>query len=319
MGIDYKQLFMKQKLMRKVIISLLPICLASVYFFGLRALALMMWVTVLGTLTEWFFEKRNKKPISEAVIVTCMLYTLTLPPVTPFWVAGIGIIFGVIFGKEVFGGFGKNIFNPALVARCFVYVNFPTPLTMYWSKPASEFPGGFGLWLTETVDVLSQATPMLIFRDSGQTTSYLNLFLGNVAGSLGETSALLILISAIYLIYTKSASWQTMTAVLLGYLTMSSSLFLMGSATVPHPLFGLLSGGLLFGTVFMATDPISSPMTVEGKWIYGILIGMTTVIIRGYALFAGGIMFAILIGNTFAPLIDEAVKAYKNHRKKVMA
>ncbi|AOT68587.1 RnfABCDGE type electron transport complex subunit D [Geosporobacter ferrireducens] len=319
MGIVYKQLFMKQKLMRKVIISLFPICLASVYFFGLRALVLMIWVIALGTLTEWFFERRNKKPISEAAIVTCMLYTLTLPPTTPFWVAGIGIIFGIIFGKEVFGGFGKNIFNPALVARCFVYVNFPTPLTMYWSKPASGFPGGFGMWLTETVDVLSQATPMLIFRDSGQTASYLSLFLGNVSGSLGETSGLLILLAAIYLIYTKSASWQTMAAVLTGYLFMSISLFFMGSATVPNPLFGLLSGGFLFGTVFMSTDPISSPMTVEGKWIYGILIGIVTVIIRGYALFAGGIMFAILIGNTFAPLIDEGIKAYKNYRKKVHA
>ncbi len=319
MEIVYKQLFMKQKLMRKVILSLLPICLASVYFFGLRALVLMLWVIAIGTLTEWFFEKRNKKPISEAVIVTCILYTLTLPPITPLWVAGIGIIFGVVFGKEVFGGFGKNIFNPALVARCFVYVNFPTPLTMYWSKPASGFPGGFGVWLTETVDVLSHATPMLIFRDSGQTASYLNLLLGNVSGSLGETSGLLIIFAAIYLIYTKSASWQTMAAVMAGYFFMSTSLFYMGSATVPHPLFGLLSGGLLFGTVFMATDPISSPMTVEGKWIYGILIGVVTVIIRGYALFAGGIMFAILIGNTFAPLIDEGVKGYKNHRKKVIA
>lgn len=317
MGLPKKNLFMKQKLMRRVMISLVPIIIASIYFFGLRALVLLIWVTAIGILAEWFFERRYHKPISEAVIVTCMLYTLTLPPGTPFWIAAVGIIFGIVFGKEVFGGFGKNIFNPALVGRCFVYVSFPEPLTIHWVKPAAGFPGGFGLWLTEPIDAISQSTPMLIFRETGQMESWMKLFIGNIPGSLGETSALIIILAAIYLIYTKSAPWQTMVAVLVGYFAMSTSLFLTGAPPIPNPILGCISGGLLFGTVFMATDPISSPMTMEGKWIYGVLIGIVTVIIRGYALFAGGIMFAILIGNTFAPLIDETVKLYKNSRKKV--
>lgn len=317
---DFKKtLFMKQKLMRKVIYSLIPILFASVYFFGLRAFVLMAWVTAIGIAAEWFFEKRYNKPISEAVIVTCMLYTLTLPPSTPFWIAGVGIVFGVIFGKEVFGGFGRNVFNPALVARSFVYICFPEPLTIHWVKSAAGFPGGFNVWLTESIDAISQSTPMLIFRETSTMESFTRLFLGNTPGSLGETSALLIILAAIYLIYTKSAAWQTMAGVFMGYLFMGSSLYIFGAPTVPNPLFGLLSGGLLFGAVFMATDPISSPMTKEGRWIYGILIGIVTVIIRGYALFAGGIMFAILIGNTFAPLIDEGVKLYKSNRKKVTA
>jgi Na+-transporting NADH:ubiquinone oxidoreductase subunit B len=317
---DFKKpLFMKQNLMRKVIYSLIPISVASVYFFGLRALVLMAWITGIGIAVEWIFEKSYNKPISEAVIVTCMLYTLTLPPSTPFWIATVGIIFGVIFGKEVFGGFGRNVFNPALVARCFVYVCFPEPLTVHWVKSATGFPGGFTVWLTESIDAVSQSTPMLIFRETTTMESFPRLFLGNTPGSLGETSALLIILAAIYLIYTKSAAWQTMVGVLMGYLFMSTTLYIFSAPTVPNPLFGLLSGGLLFGAVFMATDPISSPMTKEGRWIYGILIGIVTVIIRGYALFAGGIMFAILIGNTFAPLIDEGVKYYKNNRKKVAA
>ncbi len=314
-----KPLFMKQKLMRKVMYSLIPIVFASIYFFGLRALVLMAWVIGIGIATEWFFEKRYNKPISEAVIVTCILYTLTLPPSTPFWIATVGIIFGIIFGKEVFGGFGRNVFNPALVARCFVYVCFPEPLTIHWVKSATGFPGGLAVWLTDKIDVVSQSTPMLIFRETSEMQSFTQLFLGNTPGSLGETSAALIILAAIYLIYTKSASWQTMAGVFMGYLLMSTPLYLLGAPSIPNPLFGLLSGGLLFGAVFMATDPISSPMSTEGRWIYGILIGVVTVIIRGYALFAGGIMFAILIGNTFAPLIDEGIKLYKSNRKKVTA
>ena len=312
-----KQFFMKQKLMRKVIYSLIPLIIASVYFFGLRSLALLSVVTAVGVLTEWIYEKHYNKPVSEAVLVTCALYTLTLPPSTPFWIASVGIIFGVLFAKELFGGFGRNVFNPALVARCFVYISFPEALTMGWVKPASSFPGGFVMWLGERVDTISQSTPMLIFRETHTMAPYIKLFWGNVAGSLGETSVVLILIAAVYLIYTKSASWQTMAAVMIGFGVMSSIFYLTGASTVPNPLFGLLSGGLLFGAVFMATDPISSPMTVEGKWIYGIIIGALTVIIRGYALFAGGIMFSILIGNTFAPIIDEGVKLYRNRRKKV--
>jgi len=277
---------------------------------------LLIVVTIAGLATEWVFEKRYNRKVSEAVFVSCILYTMTLPPATPFWIAIIGIVFGIFFAKEVFGGFGRNVFNPALVARAFVYVCFPTPLTIQWSKPAVGFPGGFATYLTESIDAISQATPMLIFRETGQLTPIKNLILGNIAGSLGETSAILIILAGIYLIYKKVASWQVMAAVLIGFTGFSSILYVLGVSQIPNPIFGLLAGGLLFGTIFMATDPVTSPKTNEAKWIYGILIGILTVIIRGYALFAGGMMFAILIANTFVPIMDETVNALKKYRKE---
>lgn len=305
--------------MRTVIISLIPLLLSATYFFGLRVLLLLLVVTIFGVATEYFFERAYKKKVSEAIIVTCILYTMTLPPTTPYWIAVVGIIFGVVFGKEVFGGFGKNIFNPALVARAFIYVSFPNQLTIHWVKSASGFPGGFGTYLTEGIEMVSQATPLLLFRDNGGMVPTMNLLIGNVAGSIGETSAILIILAGIYLIYKKVASWQTMAGCIVGFTGLSTILYLAGLSQVPNPLYGMIAGGFLFGTVFMATDPVSSPKTKEGRWIYGILIGVVTVIIRGFALFAGGMMFAILMGNTFGPIIDEAVNAFKKNRKEAKA
>lgn len=311
-----KKHFIKQNMMRTVIISLIPITISSIYFFGWRTLVLLFWVTLFGVGTEWIYEKIQGKKISEAIFVTCILYILTLPPSTPIWIAVVGIVFGVFFGKEVFGGFGRNLFNPALVARAFVYITFPEPLTIKWSEVATAFPGGFATYITESIDAVSQATPMLIFRETGEMVALSRLLLGNVPGSLGETSAILIILAGIYLLYKKVAAWQTMAGVLVGFTGLSGLLYLLGNPQIPNPIFGILSGGFLFGMVFMATDPISSPRTKEGKFIYGILIGLVTVIIRGYALFAGGMMFAILIGNTFAPIIDEGVNYIKKIRKE---
>ncbi|NLY67537.1 MAG: RnfABCDGE type electron transport complex subunit D [Tissierellia bacterium] len=311
-----KKHFIKQKMMRTVVYSLIPLVIASIYFFGWRALVLQIVVLIAGVATEWIYEKRQNKKVSEAIFVTCILYTLTLPPRTPFWIAVVGIVFGVFFAKEIFGGFGKNLFNPALVARAFVYISFPEPLTSQWSKVATGFPGGFGVYLTENVDAIARSTPMLTFRETGYLEPLKNLLLGNVAGSLGETCAILIILAGIYLIYKKVAAWQTMAAVFIGFTLTNTFFYLIGSPSIPNPIFGIFSGGFLFGMVFMATDPISSPKTKGGKWIYGILIGIVTVVIRGYALFAGGMMFAILVGNTFAPLIDEIVKYINKIRKE---
>ncbi len=315
-GENFSKNFMKQKMMRTVIKSLIPLIIVAIYFFGWRSLVLLGVVTAFGLGTEWIFAKKYNRKISEAVFVSCILYTLTLPPSTPFWIAVVGIIFGILFGKEVFGGFGKNVYNPALAARAFVYVCFPASLTMSWAKPALGIPGGFGAYVTQTIDAVSQATPMLAFRETGGIAGIADLLFGNVAGSLGETSSILIILAGIYLIYKKVASWEIMSGVLLGFIGLSGGLILLGNEQIPNLMFGVFAGGLLFGTVFMATDPISAPKTKEGKWIYGVLIGIVTVIIRGYALFAGGIMFAILIGNTFAPIIDEGVKYYKKYKKE---
>lgn len=311
---DLSKLFLKQKMMRTVIMSLIPMILAGTYLYGLRVLVLLAVVTLFGVTAEYLFEKHYKRKISEAIIVTCILYTLTLPATTPYWIAVVGILFGVVFGKEVYGGFGKNIFNPALVARAFVYVSFPQQLTIAWTNTSKGFPGGFGTYLNEGVELVSQATPMLLFRATGETVSKMDLLIGNVTGSIGETSAILIILAGVYLIYKKVASWHIMAGCFVGFAGLNTILYLLGSTKVPDPLYGILAGGFLFGTVFMATDPISSPKTKEGKIIYGIIIGVVTIIIRGFALFAGGMMFAVLIGNTFGPIIDEGVKVLKKKR-----
>lgn len=302
-------------MMRKVIYALAPIVLAAIYFFGWRALLMVIWASAVGVFAEWIFERKRNKPVTEAVFVTAILFTLTLPVRTPLWVVAVGMLFGIIFGKEVFGGFGRNVFNPALVGRAFVYVSFPTFLTVEWTKPFNNLIGGFAHFVGSPVDDITTATPMLLFRATGETVDYLKLFLGNISGSLGETSALLIILAGIYLLVTKTASWETMLATIVGFLLANSGFYLSGASSVPDPLFGLLSGGILFAAVFMATDPISAPKLREAKLIYGLLIGAITVIIRGFALFAEGAMFAILIANTFAPILDEAVKGLKAKAK----
>lgn len=300
--------FMKQKMMRKVTYALLPLVLAGIYFYGWRVLTLLLAVTITACFIEWLFVRKTTKKITEAVIVTAILYTLTLPPSVPYYVAIIGIIFGVLFGKMVFGGFGKNPFNPALVGRAFIYVNFPKVMTLEWVEPAKGIWGNLSRY---TVDTISQSTPMLDFRSSGTMMDYPRIFLGNISGSIGETSAILILIGGLYLLWTKTAAKETVIGLLGSFVALSALLYLVGVDQVPNPLYGLLTGGILFGAFFMATDPISSPKTKAGKYIYGSIIGIITVVIRGFALFAGGMMFAILIGNTFAPLIDELVKMHK--------
>lgn len=311
-GITLKITFMKQKMMRKVIYALIPLILAGIYFYGWRVLALLAAVTLAACAVEWIFVRKTTKKITEAVIVTAILYTLILPPKIPFYIAIIGIVFGVLFGKMVFGGFGKNPFNPALVGRAFIYVNFPRVMTMEWITPSKGILGNLTRY---SVDTISQSTPLLNFRSTGEMLSLDKVFLGNIAGSIGETSALLIILSGLYLLYTKTASKETVIGVIGSFVITSGALFLIGMEQIPNPLYGLLSGGLLFGAFFMATDPISSPKTKEAKYIYGAIIGIITVIIRGFALFAGGMMFAILIGNTFAPIIDELVKMFKSRER----
>lgn len=306
---DIKSLFQKQKIMRKVLISLIPILLFSIYLFGLRVLALLAVVSVAGILTEYLILRysagKNAK-VSEAVLVTCILFTLTLPPALPFWIAAVGIVFGVFFGKGVFGGFGKNIFNPALVGRCFIYISFPAYMTVEWTRPFSSFPGGF-LRYSGGIDAATSATPMIAAEKTGEATGLLNMFLGTISGSIGETSALLIIAAAVYLIITKTASWKIIASVTASFALINVIFYVLGGVTA-NPLFSLLSGGFLFAAVFMATDPISAPNNDKARIIYGILIGITAFVIRNYSIFTEGIMFAILIGNMFGPLIERNIR-----------
>ncbi|KAB3529092.1 RnfABCDGE type electron transport complex subunit D [Alkaliphilus serpentinus] len=306
---------MKQLMMRKVLLSLIPIIVGAVFFFGWRTLLLMLVVTVAGILTEAIFKRRQNKKISEAVIVTSVLFSLTLPVATPFWVAIIGIIFGVAFAKEVFGGFGHNIFNPALAARTFIYVCFPEYLTVRWNIAASSFPGGFTRYITPAVDAVSGSTPLLSLRQSGIITSLQQLLFGNASGSMGETSGALILLGAIILILTKTIDWKLMLSPTVGFVATSSILTLIGVNNAPSPVFGLLSGGFLFASVYFITEPITAPKNSSAKILYGLLIGMITILIRVFGIFVEGVMFSVLIMNSFAPIIDVAFKELKKRRQ----
>ncbi|AFG35018.1 putative NADH:ubiquinone oxidoreductase, subunit RnfD [Fervidobacterium pennivorans DSM 9078] len=291
--------FQKQPMMRKMLYALTPILMFSIFAYGLRVIWLGFWVLLTAIFVEYLFEKRKNKPVSEAVLVTAMLFLLSLPPSVPFWVAIIGIAFGVAFGKEVYGGFSRNVFNPAIVGRLFIYITFPLYMTSGWFKPSL-----FGL------DAATSATPLQILRD-GQNVDLLNLLLGWRAGAMGEAPVLLILLAAIYLIWTKTANWRLMistygSAVLLTFLL---DLFNVPKSLPTIP--AMLSGSLLFITVFMATEPITAPKKIKSMWIYGIIIGLSGVVIRTFSLFSEGWSFAILIGNMFAPLLDEIIKDKK--------
>lgn len=308
--------FMKQKMMRTVLWSLLPIYLFSIYLFGWRVLlvlAVSLISAFVGELLILRMINGDKAKVTEAAFVTAGLLTLTLPPTVPIWIVVVGTLFGIIFGKAIFGGFAKNVFNPALVGRAFIYVSFPTQMTMQWQKPFAGFPGGLLKW-SGAVDMATEVTPMINMNVNGIAASPVNLLIGNISGSMGETSAILIILAGVYLIYTKTASWKIMASVTASGLVFSLLFNMLGATTV-NPLFTLLSGGFLFGTVFMATDPVSAPMKDSGKIIYGILIGFITIVIRTFSLFTEGMMFAILIGNSFAPLINMNIKNWEAKQK----
>ncbi|NBG87043.1 RnfABCDGE type electron transport complex subunit D [Isachenkonia alkalipeptolytica] len=305
-----KSFFMKQAMMRKVLFATIPILIGATYFFGLRTLTLTAVVTLTAIITEYLFKRKDGKPVSEAVIVSAVLFTLALPVGTPYWVAMVGIIFGIVFAKEVFGGFGRNVFNPAIAGRTFIYVSFPEYLTATWNLPSQSFPGGFTKYITDSIETVSGATP-LAAMGTADAPGLSELIIGNVSGSLGETSIILILVSAVYLLATKTADWKLMAAPLVGFVAFNSIFYMMGVEGVPDPVFGLTSGSMLFLSVFFVTEPISAPKTTEAKWIYGILIGFVAMIIRTYGIFIAGGMFALLIMNTFAPILDVAVKELK--------
>lgn len=301
-------MFQKQKMMRKVVYSLIPIYLFSIYLYGWRALAIAAVVFAAGILTEYIFMKQKNKKVSEAVLVTCALYTLAMPPKIPLWVAAIGIVFGVMFGKCIYGGFGRNVFNPAITGRLFVYITFPLMMTTRWMTP-----GAFG---TLGTDALSSATTLELMR-AGDIPSVLDLIIGMRPGTLGGSAIILIVLGGVYLLVTKTASWRSMGATLASFLILQSILYYTGVVTAP-PLQSLFSGSLLFVAVFMVTDPVSSPKNNTALLLYGTVVGVSIVLIRAFSLFPEGTSFAILMGNTFAALFDEMFSK-KGKKKKVKA
>jgi Na+-transporting NADH:ubiquinone oxidoreductase subunit B len=241
-----------------------------------------------------------------------------MPPTVPWHVLIIGVVFAIVFVKEVFGGFGRNVFNPAVAGRCFVYICFPAAMTARWAPAAQGWAGALGRWTTASVDAITSATPMALMKAGEYAPSGADilhgLFLGRMAGTMGVTSAMLILIGGLYLFQTKTANRALIITVVATYAGLNQLLHWLGVAPVPPALPAVLGGGFLFGAFFMVTDPVSAPSTQGGRVLYAGLIAVCTLVIRNWSIFNGGLMFAILLGNMFAPLLDHAVKTYKQRK-----
>ena len=299
--------------MRNVLIGLIPLVLAAIYFYGWRFLALYAVIGATGLMSEWLMSKKYGYKITESLFVSSTLFALSLPPAVPIWIGGVGIAFGIIFGKMVFGGFGKNIFNPAITARAFVYISFGVPLTARFIAPQttiSLFPAGFGAW-TSGADSVAAATPLIT-----KSASHLSLLLGNIPGSFGETSAVLILLGGIFIILKKAANWKIVVSSISGFLLFQTILWLTGTHLATDPLYSLLSGSFLFAAFFMITDPVSASQSTDlGRIIYGSMFGILTVLIRTFSNWSEGVTFAILLVNMFAPLLDYLIKQSKMKKK----
>lgn len=293
--------FLKQPMMRKVLYSLVPLYLYALWMYGYRVILSAAVVFLLGVGTEWLFERKKSGKVSEAVLVTCALFALAFPPKTPLWILGVGIIFAVSMAKGVYGGFGRNIFNPAIAGRAFVYISFAVVL----SASYTSF-GNFGIG---AVDVVASATPLGVMRQGGQVP-ILNLLLGQRSGAMGEGMVLLVIAAAIYLIATKTASWRIILSSVLAGAVLNAILYYSGVKRA-LPMESLLAGSFLYVSVFMATDPVSAPKKQLSHYFYGALIGATIIIIRTFSAFPEGTSFALLFGNTFANLIDIAVDSAK--------
>ena len=259
---------------------------------------------IVGGFWEVLFASIRKHEVNEGFFVTSILFALILPPDIPLWQVALGISFGIVIGKEVFGGTGKNFLNPALTGRAFLFFAYPAEIS------------GDAVWTA--VDGYSGATALSLAAAGGieqvvaNGITWMDAFLGNIHGSMGEVSTLAIFLGGAVLLLTKIANWRIVIGVMLGMIALSTLLNFIGSST--NPMFAmpwywhLVVGGFAFGMIFMATDPVSASMTNQGKWIFGALIGVMVVLIRVInPAFPEGMMLAILFANLFAPLIDHFV------------
>ncbi|MBC7334218.1 MAG: RnfABCDGE type electron transport complex subunit D [Actinobacteria bacterium] len=293
------------KIMYLVVVALLFPTGAGIYFFGYHAIWIIVSSVITAVVTELVIKKlRRKKFVMDgSAVITGLLFALILPPRIPIWMVVVGSVFCIAVAKEAFGGLGYNIFNPALAGRAFMTVCFPGEMTTW------ILPSFFGS------DAVTGATPLgeSFTWEMDKLTLYKNLFIGNRAGSLGETSVMLILIGAILLLAFKVIDWR-IPVFYLGTVALGS--FLLGEDVI----FQLLAGGLMLGAFFMATDYVTSPVTANGRIVFGVGAGLLTVAIRYFGAMPEGVCFSILLMNAFTPLIDRYIKpkpyGYVRMRKK---
>jgi len=300
--------------MLRVLAALAPLTLSGIYFFGWRTLALLLAVNAASAAAEWLFTRRSGEPVSSAVFVTATLYTLSLPPALPVPMAVLGAVFGVVFGKMVFGGFGRNVFNPALTGRAFVYVCFGNHLTARWTEPYAGPLGGLAGYARLGADALTTATPGMVLK-SGGAFDLGAAFFGAAPGVIGGSAALALLGGA-YLLWTRTANFRIVLPGFLAFLAVQTALWRAGVPKAAAPLPALLSGSFILGMLFYATDPVSAAQTNPGRWLYGALIGALSALIAVYSAWPAGTMFAILLANTFAPIMDYAIRAWQARQRQ---
>lgn len=289
-----------RKIMVAVAISLLPACAAGVHFFGWRALWVVGVTTAACVALEaliclWRGDERAG-PRDVSAVVTGMLLGMNLPVGTPWWACVIGAVLAIGLGKQIYGGLGYNLFNPALVGRVGLFIAFPKIMTTWYSP----LPGRF--W-TDITDATTAATPLDLAAQGTVEANYLDYFLGNMGGSIGETSALALLLGGALLIYLRHIRWQIPVA-FIGTVAVITWVMQLTSASQAGPLFHVLTGGLMLGAIFMATDMVTSPMSRKGMLAFGVGCGVVTCVIRLWGSYPEGVSFAILFMNALVPLID---------------
>lgn len=283
-------------IMRQVIYALIPAVIASIVFFKYRAIYLILNCVISAVITEETILRIRKKPSQTkdfSAVLTGLLLALILPPSISWYAASLGAIFAIIVGKQLFGGLGYNIFNPALIGRAFLVAAYPKMLTTY-IEPFS-------------VDTISKATPLALRKFSQVITPAADLFFGNVSGSLGETSALCLILGGAYLLIRKIADWRIPAGMIITAIAVSA-MFSFINPLNGSVLFHLFSGGFLIGALFMATDPVTTPVTKKGRYMFGIGAAALILIIRYFGGLPEGVMYSILFMNAFTPLINRYTK-----------
>lgn len=286
------------KIMWSVIAALAPALLLSIYYFRVPAFLLMMVCILSACGTEYIITRIRKQEgilFDGSAVLTGLLLALTLPPSLPLTSAALGSIFAIAVGKQIFGGLGYNIFNPALLGRAFLQASFPVAMTT-WTLPGTGKYAG--------IDAVSAATPLGQFKFENILPDHLDLLTGNIGGSLGETSAIALLIGGLFLLFKRYADWRIPVSYLGTVFVLSAAFWLYNKQVYPDPLFYLLSGGLMLGAFFMATDMVTSPITTRGAWIYGFGAGILLVVIRLFGGLPEGVMYSILLMNAVTPLIN---------------
>jgi electron transport complex protein RnfD len=299
-------------IMWHVVLSLLPVWGVAIWWYGPSA-ALVVLAATAGCLVPERLVGRRGSLSDGSCVITGLLLGLTLPPGLPLWMAFVGGFFSIAFGKLVFGGLGQNPFNPALLGRAFLQASFPVALTT-WPKPGGDWWALRGdnwalpLMSPDTADVVTEATPLGLMKFEHSGTPAHDLLLGLTGGSTGEGAALVILVCAGYLALRRFLDWRIPAAVFLTVTLFSGMLHLLDGARYADPLFMLLSGGLVLGATYMATDMVTSPVTHKGSWIFGAGIGFLTVVIRTWGGLPEGVMYSILLMNALVPFINRATQ-----------